>query len=303
MNSGVRGRRIALQAACCLALTSCVLPASHTPERGREIRKGDHYVALGDSYTAAYLTGPLDPASGGCLRSLDNYPHRLADSLGLELTDVSCGGAATEDVTKSQRPSAGDVVAPQLDAVDKSTDLVTIGLGGNDFNLFGALVVSCAYVAQSDPQGAPCTKLAERNPRGKRNLEAIEDRLVRVVQTVSRKAPKARILLIGYPQAFPESGGCDQVPLAAGDIPFAHAALRALNDVVATAARKSGAEYVDVWTPSAGHDICSADPWVAGATPTRTDGTPYHPFPEEQELVASVVRGVLENKGSGAKVP
>ena len=61
------------------------------------------YVALGDSYTS----GPLIPFQRldriGCLRSTNNYPSVVARRLGhTVLTDVSCAGADTTDVTRPQ---------------------------------------------------------------------------------------------------------------------------------------------------------------------------------------------------------
>ncbi len=289
---------MAVLASVALLLAGC--PAEPRAPEGngdRPIAAGDRYVALGDSYTAGYLTGALDPDSGGCLRSLDNYPRRLARALDLELTDVSCGGATTEHVTTVQAPSHGSAVPPQIDAVGEDTALVTIGLGGNDFNLFGVLIVSCVLAAQQDPAGSPCSDLVAENPEALDNVGKIRDRLVEVVGAVRDRAPEARVLLVGYPQPFPASTGCDQLPLADGDVPFAHDALISLNSAVASAARKTGAEYVDVGRASEGHDICSAEPWIAGATPPRTDGAAYHPYPEEQELVADLLLGVLESEG------
>jgi hypothetical protein len=56
-------------------------------------------VALGDSYAS----GPgipvqrVDPV--GCRRSTRNCPARLAAAFGIsDYTDVSCGGARTEDI-------------------------------------------------------------------------------------------------------------------------------------------------------------------------------------------------------------
>ncbi|GAA3670733.1 SGNH/GDSL hydrolase family protein [Nocardioides ginsengisoli] len=283
---------LALLVAATLALAGCTTRA-HKAGAGEGLHKGDRYVALGDSYTAAYLTGKLDTESGGCLRSLTNYPRQVADKLGLELTDVSCGGATTADVTAGQKPTWGAAVPPQIDAVGPDTRLVTIGLGGNDFNLFGRIIINCMFAAQQDPTGSPCTDIAAKNPRVWQVFDRIQQRLVRVVELVRKRAPEARVLLVGYPQAFPATGGCAQFPIATGDMTLARDLLNGLNGAVEGAASDSGASYVDVWTPSAGHDICSKDPWIAGARPERTDGFAYHPYPEEQQLVARQVLDVL----------
>ena len=94
------------------------------------------YVALGDSFTAAPLVPDTDLAEG-CFRSSSNYPALLAEELDLELTDVSCSGADTGDVTGGQAVAGGrGTVPPQLRAVQPDTDLVTVGIGGNDREVF-----------------------------------------------------------------------------------------------------------------------------------------------------------------------
>jgi lysophospholipase L1-like esterase len=290
---------LALLLAATLALAGCTTRA-HKSAGDEGLRKGDRYVALGDSYTAAYLTGKLDTESGGCLRSLTNYPRQVAAKLGLELTDVSCGGATTLNVAAAQQPTWGAAVPPQIDAVGHDTRLVTIGLGGNDFNLFGRIVVNCMLAAQQDPTGSPCADIAERNPQVWQVFDKIQQRLVKVVELVRKQAPEARILLVGYPQAFPATGGCAQFPIAKGDMTLARDLLNGLNGAVEGAASDTGTSYVDVWTPSAGHDICSKDPWIAGARPERKDGFAYHPYPEEQELVARQVLDVLATSSDAA---
>src|SRR5690349_7332942 len=85
------------------------------------------YVAMGDSYSAASGNVPPDPtAPPQCLRSTVNYPHLIASRLTASLTDVTCGGAETKDYTSSQYSG----VAPQLNAVQSSTQLITMTIGG-----------------------------------------------------------------------------------------------------------------------------------------------------------------------------
>ena len=98
------------------------------------------YVALGDSYSAA--SGVLPPdltAPPQCLRSVSNYPHVIAATIGAQLTDVSCGGADTGDYVAEQYPG----VAPQLDALAPDTQLVTMTIGGNDSGVFINSIVQC----------------------------------------------------------------------------------------------------------------------------------------------------------------
>lgn len=274
--------------------------ASPAPGKGAPISAGARYVALGDSYTAGYLTGPTDATSGGCLRATTNYPRQVAAALDLDLDDVSCGGATTESVAGRQTTATGEKIAPQLDAVNAATDLVTIGLGANDFNAFGGIVVNCVQAATTNPNGAPCTALVKTQGGDaalRSRVDDLRDRLVAVVRAVLDRAPRARVVLVGYPEVFPASGTCEQLPLAKGDYELAHDTLEDITDAVRRAARATGVEYLDVWTASKGHDICADDPWIAGVRPTRTDGYAWHPFPEEQKLVADLLQEQLRGDG------
>ena len=46
----------------------------------------------------------------------------------------------TDQLAAGQQLFNGDVAGPQLAAVTEETDLVTLGLGGNDFGIFSSLM-------------------------------------------------------------------------------------------------------------------------------------------------------------------
>ncbi|WP_185995028.1 SGNH/GDSL hydrolase family protein [Nocardioides campestrisoli] len=252
------------------------------------------YVALGDSYTAA--PGVPEPAGGVCARSTSNYPSVLARSLpGTEVVDVSCTGADTRNLRGPQRVFAISV-PPQLDALDARTDLVTLGMGGNDFGVFATLVTTCPTLAPTDPRGAPC-RAAMRTPGGgDRLLSKIErtgTRVLRGIRAIERRSPQARVVVVGYPQLAPRTGTCADLPLARGDYGYTRLVTRRLNTELREAARRSGAAYVDVARASRGHDVCAQDPWVNGKRLTN-QAIPYHPFAPEQAAVARLVLRALD---------
>jgi lysophospholipase L1-like esterase len=257
----------------------------------------DEYVALGDSYTAAPLVPPTD-TSNACLRSGVNYPALVAQGMpGTALTDVSCSGAATQNMTSPQTGMTG-AVPPQFDALRPSTDLVTIGLGGNDDGLFGTLLGECTRLASADPTGSPCTTRFEGTADG--SLDRIRSNLAGVVAGVRERSPDARVLLIGYPQIVPESGTCADLPLAERDYAFARQVNEDLNDAVEAAAGDTDAEYVDVWGATEGHDICGADAWINGRVTSADRALAYHPLAVEQRAVADLVTDALHrNRTTG----
>lgn len=249
------------------------------------------YVALGDSYTAAPLV-PTTDTGDTCFRSDGNYPHLVAAALEeSRLTDVSCSGADSDSITGPQS-IGGQTKPPQLDAVSASTDLVTIGIGGNDFGLFGAMSLGCFQVADRDPKGAPCRE-SNRTPGGDRLLELvprIQARVGRVIELVGNRAPEATVVVVGYPQILPASGACpDRVPLARGDYAYVAEVNAALSDAVLAAADQAGAAAVDVYAASRGHDVCSEDPWVNGIATDAGKALALHPFATEQQAVAELI--------------
>ena len=256
------------------------------------------YVAIGDSYTAAPLVPPTD-VSTICLRSGVNYPALVARAMpGTRLTDVSCSGATTADVTAPQEGRDGSV-PPQIDAVTPRTDLVTIGLGGNDDGLFEAVLGHCLEVAASDPSGAPCrTAFARRSPQQlTRTFADIRHHIAGVVRDVRRRAPDVRVLVIGYPQIVPASGRCEDLPLAAGDYRFGRTINHGLTRAVRRGAADARATYVDLWGPTAGHDICAPDPWINGRVTSAARALAYHPLAVEQRHVADLVLAALGRPG------
>ena len=220
------------------------------------------YVALGDSYSAATGVLPLDPtAPPQCLRSTANYPHLIAGRIGARLTDVSCGAADTDDFKGSQ----GQGIDPQLDAVRRSTELVTMTIGGNDSGVFINSIAQCGVAGISTlGTGSPC-----KDQYGKSFVKTIRSTtfpsLKKALRAVHRKAPKAEVAILGYPRIMPPKKGCfPQMPVARGDVPYLFNLQRVLNNVVRRAAKATDSTYVNVPRASKGHDACQdlATRWV-----------------------------------------
>ncbi len=247
------------------------------------------YVALGDSYTAAPGVPTTDPANP-CFRSDHNYPSLVAERRPRTmLVDVSCSGATTDAMTEAQ--IAG--IPPQFDALSDDTDLVTIGIGGNDAGVYLTWLYQCQELAASDPQGSPCAD-ANETADGDALLDMVaplEKALTRVIEGVQERAPQATVIMVTYPQILPDHGTCpDLLPYAAGDYAYINSIISAQNDAIVAAAKETGVEWVDVEKASRGHDVCAKQPWVNGSlTNDWSRGNALHPFPEEQAAVAKLI--------------
>ncbi len=253
------------------AIALAAVGALGVPNQAAHAAKGPlRYVALGDSYSAASGVLPPDPTSPFCARSTANYPHVIAAKIGASLTDVTCGAAETKDFTQSQYPG----VAPQLDAVRRHTQLVTMTIGGNDNNTFIDAIAECGAAGLSTlGQGSPCEDMYGNSFRHDIRHKTYPA-LVEALRAVRHKAPHARVAILGYPWILPSSDGCfDKMPVAKGDVPYLRRVQATLNNAVRRAAAATGARYVDFSKVSEGHDACQAqgvrwiEPVLQGTNP------------------------------------
>jgi hypothetical protein len=180
--------------------------------------------------------------------------------------------------------------------VSRSTDIVTVGLGYNDFNWYGDLLFGCSSAAPSDPTGHPCEDLRAGREDPEVTTGKIGAQVEAVLEAVHDKAPHADVLLVGYPQPVPDQGTCPELLLATGDYPYVHEMLELLDDALRRAAEDAGATFVDVYSASKGHDICAGrDAWVEGSEAQPGVAAAYHPFARGQRAVAELVLDALRD--------
>lgn len=274
-----------------LVVTAGVLAA------GLEVPAGaaapESYVALGDSFTAGpgVLLQRLDPV--GCFRSDQNYPSLVARSRGAALRDRSCSGATTRDLSAPQ-PVLDGANPPQLDGLDAAVTTVSLQIGGNDIG-FTEMLYRCAAVL---PVGTPCqTAYASGGTDElRRRIDATAPRVAAALAEVRRRAPQARVFVLGYPAILPEAQpGCWPVlPIAPDDVPYLRNVQKQLNAMLATQAVAAGTTYVDVYTPSIGHDACQLPGarWVEPLVPLAP-AAPVHPnFLGMQGMAAALQRAM-----------
>lgn len=241
---------LASLAAAAVAVTAVPAAAPSQAVEAKPLR----YVALGDSYSAASGVLPVDPAAPPqCLRSTRSYPKVIAASTGAALTDVTCGAAQTKDFFDPQYQG----MAPQLDALRRNTQLVTMTIGGNDNNTFIGAIVKCGIAGASTlGTGSPC-----KDQYGGSFARDIREKtfpaLVRSLRAVHRRAPRAEVAILGYPWILPPTKGCfHKMPVARGDVPYLRNIQGLLNRKIEQAARRTGSTYVDMNRVSEGHDAC-----------------------------------------------
>ena len=194
------------------------------PETGlspeEQATAGD-YVALGDSYSSGegaddYLEGtnddeatkeaindfngwlwPGDPHNNICRRSANAYSAGVYGSFDFEgdyIFGACSGGVVTDYYQDNTSDNEGE--GPQRDHITDDTSLITMGMGGNDFG-FGSVMKSCVL-------GGSCAT-EEHAEEVDADIDAEIDTLAQLYRDMEADAPPgARILIVGYPQMFPD---------------------------------------------------------------------------------------------------
>jgi lysophospholipase L1-like esterase len=283
-------RLLATAATVAIALIGVAVPQAAPAQE-----QVSNYVALGDSFTAGpVIPNQLDDPIG-CFRSDHNYPHLVAASLRIpKFVDASCSGAGTEDMTSPQDVNPGPDNPPQFDRLGAQTQVVTIGIGGNDIG-YSEIIQTCATPNRS---GTPCqdhyvhggddeisNRIAETAPKVGDVLDGIHSR-----------SPDARVFVVNYLSLLPETGsGCwPQVPFADADVPYLRAKEHELNGMLAEQAANNDATLVDAFAASIGHDACQAPGarWVEPLA-TASPAAPGHPNQLGMECTAVVVTAAI----------
>jgi len=289
------GRRMLVRSILVAALAGVALTSSAVaslPASASSL----NYVALGDSYTAGAGILPLSStASVLCLQSTENYPHLVSSAEGWNLDDVSCSGATSSNMTASQYPGVG----PQFDALSPSTNVVTVGIGGNDNGLFLDALVSCGVLDIGDflNIGSPCK--AVFGSTWASDVANDASTIAGVLQGIHSRSPNAEVFVVGYPDILPQSGNCyPTMPLTAGDTSYLNGVEEDLNSMLQSEASANGATYVDTFTPSIGHDACKSSSvrWVNPIIATN-GGISVHPDPVGEAEMAKSVEAAMAAKG------
>lgn len=254
-----------------------------------------NYVAMGDSYTSGPGILPVNPeAPAQCGQSLVNYPHLVAAALHLSLTDVSCGGAKTEDEEVAQYEDQ----PPQDDALSASTEVVSLGMGGNDGNLFGTLLLGCTETDLTTTGRAPC----RAKYSGFVEKTFAEDRAPEeaALRRIKELAPHAKVFVVGYPEIAPQHGVCPlQIPWTEADLKwFRDKVEKGGNKMIKEGAKANGATFVETFKPSEGHNVCQpvGTRWIEPLVGSLT-GVPVHPNALGQENDAFDVERAMLNSG------
>ncbi len=247
------GRWLALAAT---AITGLGLAATADPAAAAGSGKVD-FVGLGDSYAAGVGAGTSTNACGltnGAYAKLWAATKPAA----VNLATAACSGATSTDVVKKQ-----------LSGLTADTDLVSITVGANDLQL-----VSTLELCLDPKQAAACA--AAQGAAQAALTTTLPQSIGGMLKALQNKAPKAKLVLTGYPLPFADVVDCPTFPAPKSLRDSGNALITALNQVLAAQAKAAGAAFLDVTTVFNGHGLCSTTPWFVGLE-GQSQGTTLHP--------------------------
>ena len=265
-----RGRRAvtALLGAAALALAPAQPAAAAAPG----------YVALGDSFAAGVGARSYADDGSDCYRSPLGYPALVAARAGLALTFAACAGAVTADVVERQAGS-----------LRPSTRYVTLTVGGNDLG-FASVLTTCALPGW---MGSCRQALA----RGRTTLQtSLPARLDRVLATVRARAPRARVVVTGYPRLFAGDDCNAATFFSRAEMADLNRATDQLDALIAQRTRAAGLRYVSPVDRFTGHAWCADDAWVNGLS--RPVVNSFHPDVDGHAAYAGLVGPALVGGGA-----
>jgi lysophospholipase L1-like esterase len=263
--------------ACVASLVAALAVACTAPApTGPGPPKYQHYVAMGVS-AAAEPGVPRPAPPPGCQKSTNDYPSAFARRIKpTSFTDVTCSGATTGDITSRAQQTPRGAVAPQIDPVGASTDLITITIGGNDVGL-ASDAAQCRANSLDTP---PCVDkfVVDGIDRISAAITAQVPVWGAMIDAVRARAPSARIILVGY-LIYIRPGGCfPQQPVLPQDATYFESKINELDDRQKQLAADKRIDYFDTRPLSVGHDMCAPpnERYLEGFVPTQP-AEPLHP--------------------------
>ncbi len=219
------------------------------------------YVALGDSYAAGTAVGSFP----NCPHGDGGYPALLVLGSRIDLqANVACSGATTSDVVDNQLPE-----------LDSDTRLVTLTVGAANLDLSGLLTACIQTPASCEAEIIDRLAL----------LPELGSDLTDLYAEVAEVAPRARVVVTGYPHLFEPVN-----PLFTS----INAAIDQLNSTIEQAVSAANdadvnIHYVDVTEEFAGHGIGSSEPFINNLLEQNA----FHPNDDGYQAYADAIAAAL----------
>jgi lysophospholipase L1-like esterase len=238
------------------------------------------YTALGDSYSSGVGSRTYFSDSGSCHRSPFAFPVLTAQRVGAPLTFVACSGARVADVQNSQ-----------LGSLNAGTSLVTVSVGGNDAG-FVDVISSCA-------RPWPWTCWGDIDNANTFIGNTLPGRLDGLYDAIHGRAPKATVIVVGYPRVFNGQECNFGARISSGEQAELNKTADLLASTIGARAAAHGFGFVDSRPVFTGHSVCDGAEWLNGLSNPILES--YHPNQTGQS--AGFAPLVLSRLGVAAGAP
>ena len=172
---------------------------------------------------------------------------------------------------------------------------------------FVGLALDCVRLAPPPVGDPPCT--SKYNHDGvdeiSQRIAVTAPRLGAALDQIHARAPHAVVLVVSYPTALPDDAvACyPYLPILPDDMPYLVDKYKEMNAMLRSVAAGHDATYVDIYTPSIGHDACKPPglAWVNGAV-LAPPSFPAHPndlsFLNSAPIVTVAIRASLAHQAA-----
>lgn len=239
------------------------------------------YAALGDSVAAGAGLSTADPL---CDRATQSYPYLVGQSVGIPLHHLACIGAKADEGIYDTQERSATVIPAQLDQafVNGAPSLISLTVGANDAR-WTQFIRQCYYIRCG--YDVDTARFATYLVDLKLELNVIMAK----IHSRSNSAPPP-VIVTGYYHPFSSQACTATNNLTTSELSWLNTRTDRLNEAIkGTVSKYSYAHFAPV--SFAGHELCSADPWVQGS-----DGAvPFHPTAAGQQAIATAVTTQYNN--------
>jgi lysophospholipase L1-like esterase len=260
-----------------------------------------NWVALGDSYSSGEGNPPFLGGSNvkgdQCHRSLAAYSEVISKQHSgiYHLSFHACSGALIKDMFSSNHNNSKEIT-PQLSWLSASTRIVTLTIGGNDAH-FADVLNYCARRVPYQPScksiwgGAVDSAITNMSIGTGRAHDNYPD----LFAAIKKKAPDARVYVLGYPRFFPpnQTATCPTgFPgfthlFTASDMHWINSEIAKLDTLIKMDAIASGFTYVGEYGAMGRHELCTKHPWFYSARLPKASS--FHPNKSGQSAMAAIL--------------
>lgn len=245
---------------------------------------GVRVVVMGDSTAAgAGLPWVRDSSHTDqmCGRSADSYAEDLARSNGWQVMNLACNSATISQGLLGPEGRGGELVPAQIDAAQQATkaQVVIVSVGADDLD-WAAMLRLCA-VARTCNDKATTAYFQQQ-------LATFSKDYFRLLTQLANLPSHPQVIINRYYNPFDTQLDClRKVGLTTAKIRTLSSRLATLNAVLAKGAAEFG--YTSVKPDFAGHQLCTAQPYVQGLG----DLAPFHPTANGQLAIALADQAAL----------